>query len=108
MEDFEKRIENLKKKLEEIKKLKEEVEKISKGNVAFRPLDFKLYYSEVLIVEKRFEKLEKLLKDVVSILEGLLELICGKQASLQAPKEEAKVESKGKGYSELLKGLISK
>jgi prefoldin subunit 5 len=108
MEDFEKRIENLKKRLEEIKKLKEEVEKIRKGNVDFQPLDFRLYSSEIFIVEKRVEKLEKLLKDVVSILEGLLELICGKQTSLQVPKEEAKVESKGKSYAELLKGLISK
>jgi prefoldin subunit 5 len=107
MEDFEKRIENLKKRLEEIKKLKEEVEKMRKG-VAFQPLDFRLYSSEVFIVEKRVEKLEKLLKDVVSILEGLLELICGKQTSLQVSKEEAKVESKGKSYAEFLKGLISK
>ena len=108
MEDFEKRIENLKKKLEEIKKLKEEVEKIRKGNVAFQPLDFRLYSSEVFMLEKRVEKLEKLLKDVVSILEVLLELIYGKQTSLQVPKEESKVENKEKSYVELFKDLISK
>jgi hypothetical protein len=107
MEDFEKRIENLKKRLEEIKKLKEEIEKIRRSNVAFQPPDFKLYSNEVFIVEKRVEKLEKLLRDVVIILESIVDLICGKQTSSQISKEEAKAEG-GKSYFEVLKDLISK
>ena len=107
MEDFERRIENLKKRLEEIKKLKEEIEKIKKINIAFQSPDFKLYSSEVFIVEKRVEKLEKLLRDVVIILESIVELMYEKQTSSQIYKEEAKAEG-GKSYFEVLKDLISK
>jgi len=107
MEDFEKKMENLKKRLEEVKKLKEEFEKLKrKGGIYVEPVELKFYSSEVIILEKKMEKLEKLMKDIVLVLENIIDLICGGQLISLTPKEESK-EEKNK-YSEILKKLTSR
>jgi len=90
MEDFEKRVESLKKRLEEIKKLKEEFEKLRKKGVYVEPVEFKFYSTELLILVKKVERFEKLLKDIVSLLENIVDLMYAKQPVSIAQKEESK------------------